>query len=132
MRVLGVNKGTTNFGKVVRMGGSALVEDGRVVAAIAEERTTREKHAAGFSASSSMVLAGAGITMDDVDVIAVSTCCETEMDALVGHGLAGDPRLVSVGHHLSPAALAFYGSGFARPLVGVFASVGIGHSSSAA
>ncbi len=51
---------------------AALVVDGRVAAAVAEERLNRVKHSAGFPASAIReVLAIAGLAPDDIDAIAV-------------------------------------------------------------
>ena len=52
---------------------AALVEDGRVVAALEEERFSRIKHVAGFPAAAlNACLSIAGRTADDVDVFAVA------------------------------------------------------------
>src|SRR5574341_2220760 len=117
MRVLGVTKGATTLGKPLRSGGSALVVDGRLVCAVAEERVTGLKHASGYAASMERVLDTEGLSLADIDRIAVSTCCEPERESASGHLLAGDPRVTTVNHHLSHAALAFYASGFDRALV---------------
>lgn len=115
--ILGLTKDRTVFGKSLRQGASALVKDGRLIAALAEERATREKQAGGYAASIGRVLEAGRASLDHVDVIAVSTCCEPKDEALRGHPLEGDSRLIAVSHHLSHATLAFYGSGFDRALV---------------
>jgi carbamoyltransferase len=117
VRILGVTKGRTCSGKLLRQGASVLMHGGRVVAGLAEERATRQKQAGGFDSSLERILEGTGTHLDQIDTIAISTCCETEAAALDGHRFAGDPRLVTVNHHLSHASLAFYGSGFARAIV---------------
>jgi carbamoyltransferase len=117
VRVLGITKPQTSFGKPLRSGGCALAIDGEVVAAMAEERAAGVKHASGYQHSLHRVIGAAGISMDDIDVIAVSTCCEPEANALQDHDLAGDERLVSVNHHLSHAVGAFQTSGFERALI---------------
>ncbi len=116
-KVLGVNKGATTFGKVLRDGGSALMVDGQIVATLAEERVTRLKKDGGFTESARRILAVAGLTLDDLDAIAVSTCCEPEHAAHFGHEFEGRHNVVSVNHHKSHASLAFCGSGYARALV---------------
>jgi carbamoyltransferase len=121
--VLGLNKGMTLLGKQLRYGGAALVQDGSICTAALEERISRHKWAPGFDQSYHSCLRhtrgrhGKSLDISDVDIIAISTCCETETEALSGHMFAGDPRLRSVNHHLSHAALAFYGSGFQDALV---------------
>lgn len=116
MRYLGLNKGWTCTGKMLRNGAVAAYLDGELVA-LAEERVTGEKYAPGYSAALAALLSQRDISLTDFDAIAVSTCCEPEPLALEAHPLAGDPRLVSVNHHLSHASLAFYSSGFDRALV---------------
>ncbi len=116
MRILGVNKGSTSCGKALRNGGAAAYIDGRTVA-IAEERVTGHKYAGGYTNSLDVLLRSQSLEIDDFDEIGVSTCCETEKMAEQDHELATDPRVRSVNHHLSHAALAFYPSGFDRALV---------------
>jgi carbamoyltransferase len=117
MKVLGITKSETLLGKPLRNGGSAVMVDGNLTVALAEERATGEKHARGFAASSKRLLLNQYAGLEDFDQIAVSTCCEPEESALVGHPHSGDPRLVTVNHHLSHAAFAFYASGFEKALV---------------
>ncbi len=65
MRILGITDGQTC--------GAALVEDGRIVAAINEERIARIKMARGFPrASIAEVMAIAGVAPADIDAVAVA------------------------------------------------------------
>ena len=124
MKILGVNKGETLLGKQLRHGGCAAFVDGRFIA-IAEERVTGRKYAGGFTCSLARVVAASGLASpNDFDVVAVSSCCESEKDAVDGHAIAGRGNALAVGHHLSHASLAFYGSGFDRALVAVIDSGG--------
>lgn len=116
MRLLGVNKGRTCTGKMLRNGGVAAYLDGHIVA-ISEERVTGRKYAAGYSCALSTLLQTQGLSVDDFDTIGVSTCCEPQHLAHRGHELEGHPRLQTINHHMSHAALAFYSSGFDRALV---------------
>ncbi|HEX6074183.1 MAG TPA: carbamoyltransferase C-terminal domain-containing protein [Micromonosporaceae bacterium] len=116
MRVLGISKGSTLSGKTLRHGSAAAYIDGEICA-LAEERASGEKYAGGYERSLAALLSYRGVDIDDFDVIGVSTCCEPEQNALLGHELAGEENLVSVNHHLSHASLAFYGSGFESALV---------------
>jgi carbamoyltransferase len=116
VKYLGINKGWTCSGKMLRNGGAAAYLDGNLVA-IAEERVTGQKYAPGYSEALSALLMHQNLSLRDFDAIGVSTCCEPQSLALVSHELAGDPRLQSVDHHLSHASLAFYSSGFDRALV---------------
>lgn len=113
MRIVGVNKGFTRYGKALKDGSAAIYADGRLVA-IAEERVTGVKHKGGFDGALSRLK---GAEWEEPDVIAISTCCERSDDSLVGHVLEGDPRLVAVGHHDSHAALAYFMSSFDSALV---------------
>src|SRR6266446_2792398 len=52
---------------------AALIKDGRIVAAVEEERFNRIKHAAGFPAKSiEYCLSAAGIGIDEVDHVGIS------------------------------------------------------------
>lgn len=118
MRILGINKGSTTSGKLLRDGGSAALIDDSLIA-VSEARPTGIKYARGYSSSLDAILASRNLDVEQFDAIGVSTCCETLDDGLLGHELSGHPRLTAIGHHLSHAALAFYGSGFDRALVAV-------------
>lgn len=117
MNILGINKGWTCSGKLLRNGGVAALVDGKIYA-IAEERVTGEKYAPGYREALRCLLLSQpeNLTFDE---IAVSTCCEPEAQSLHGHDLAGDPRLRSVNHHSSHASLAFFSSGYDTALVAV-------------
>ena len=66
MRVLGIHIGHDSS--------AALVVDGRIVADVAEERFTRTKHYAGLPVKSiAYCLKAGGITIEDVDAVAVPT-----------------------------------------------------------
>ena len=117
MRILGINKGCTLAGKQLRFGGAAVYDSGDILA-IGEERVTGRKYAGGFEAGHSSLLKLGGWDIDrDFDHIAVSSCCESRSASLRGHQLEGHDKLISVQHHISHAALAFFGSGFGRALV---------------
>jgi carbamoyltransferase len=126
MKIAGVFKGETTFGKAIRSGGSALVvtgDDPRVVA-VAEERVTGKKYAGGYCDSLPAVLAHEEIDYAALDAIAVSSCCEAVESA--AHGLTAElsqfealkPDAIRlIGHHESHATLAFLGSGYESALV---------------
>jgi carbamoyltransferase len=118
MRILGISKGETVSEKALRHGSVAAYVDGELHA-LAEERVTGEKYAGGYEKSLAALLSYQDLRVDDFDVIGVSTCCEPEVNALLGHQLSGHRSLVTVNHHLSHASLAFYGSGFESALVAV-------------
>ena len=116
MKYLGVNKGWTCGGKMLRGGGAAAFLDGEFIA-ISEERITGQKYSPGYSQALRVLLRHERLTLDDFDQIGVSTCCEPEAFALDAHDLAGHPSIRAINHHLSHASLAFYSSGFERALV---------------
>jgi carbamoyltransferase len=118
MKYLGVNKGWTSSGKMLRSGGAAAFLDGNLIA-ISEERITGEKQAPGYSQALQALLQHQQLTLDDFDEIGISTCCEPEAFALEAHDLGSNPRIQSINHHLSHASLAFYSSGLDRALVAV-------------
>ena len=121
MVILGLMAGISGTGRALKDGSAALMIDGRLVNAIAEERLLRVKRAGGWQQSAAYCLEAAHLAPDDVDVVAYSTCC----DSL--HDMAGDERsmvaafrrarIVRVPHHLSHALYAFHGSSFDRALV---------------
>lgn len=122
-RVLGVLKGQTVSGKQIRNGNAALAvfENGALqLSALGEERVTRVKHEPGFQKAMHELLWAAEMKISDVDIIAISSCCEPRskvsqsgLDPLVGRR----GELVTVGHHDSHATLSFLGSGFSDGLV---------------
>ncbi|MFZ0715445.1 carbamoyltransferase N-terminal domain-containing protein, partial [Mycobacterium sp.] len=128
---------------------AALVVDGDVVAAAAEERFNREKHSARFPLRAiEYCLAEAGLALEDVDELAhgfdyqpfrqlfsldpVASELYREVYSreallkLAERDLAGFPadRVHHVGHHLAHAASAFFTSGFDECLVVVIDGMG--------
>jgi len=107
---------------------ACLVRDGRLIAMVEEERLVRLKRAPGVAPVHATLacLAEAGLTIDEVDRIALSWVPEhdpttksskeaiqglLQHDAFHGHTL---PKIEIVDHHLAHAASAYYSSGFAR------------------
>lgn len=127
---------------------ACLVDDeGNVVAFIEEERFSRRKHHMGSRSctrSAAYCLATAGITLNDLDEIAVAfnpywptpTGEITDIDLIreiLDPDLLGGvtaSRLTCVPHHLAHAASAFYPSGFADSAVIVVDGTGDGVSTS--
>jgi len=103
---------------------AALVRDGQIVAVVEEERLIRRKHAYGAAPvhAAHYCLARAGISLHDVDVLAVSwdprdqPGLPTKLHkTLLAHPFfAGQraPHVDVVGHAHAHAAAAFYCSGF--------------------
>jgi Predicted carbamoyl transferase, NodU family len=82
------------------------------------DTVTGVKHKGGFDNAVRYLLPNSSFPYsDDIDVIAVSTCCEAREAAMLGHAFEGDPRLVPIGHHDSHAALAYFMSGLDSALI---------------
>ncbi len=128
---------------------AALVVDGTVVAAVAEERISRRKHTGAFPRGAiAYCLAEAGLGIEDIDELAhgfdyapyrsvygvdpVSRDLYREVYsrnallALVARDVPGFPaeRVHHVGHHLAHAASAYYTSGWDECLVVVIDGMG--------
>ncbi|ANW05846.1 carbamoyltransferase [Bradyrhizobium icense] len=125
-------------------GAAVLVRDGRVIAAVEEERLNRIKHSNKFpSRSIQYCLAAAGIQLSDIDRIAfyaTEAYCNAMLESLFGSqpdlsipldakllmrgllaqefGTEVDPSRVSfVSHHQAHAVSAFAMSGFEQSLI---------------
>lgn len=106
--------------------------DGQIVAAIAEERLTRQKHAGGFVNSAARVRELGGVKESEVDEVAISFYQHPydpgrrsmeRIERELGRGFRGGAFIVG-SHHLSHAASAFYQSPFERALVCVWDNEG--------
>ncbi len=123
--VLGLNLTRTRDGIALDDGAAVLLDDGAAAVAIAQERITRRKHAGGVADAVGYCLTAQGLDLDQVDLVAVSNCCDMPPDrgfAIDMLGIEGLPvrkeqlRVVP-SHHLSHAASAFYPSGFTEAIV---------------
>ena len=125
IRILGINLTRTSDGIPLDDGAAVLCEGGVPTVAIAEERLTRRKHAGGVGNAIRYCLRARGLSLRDIDLIAVSTCCDTAcqlslaLAMLEAEGLS--PRAEQIypvaSHHLSHAASAYYPSGFGESLI---------------
>ena len=131
---------------------AALVVDGRIVAAVAEERMDRRKHSAAFPRGAiASCLTQAGLTLEDVDEIAHGfdydayralyaldpVSCALYREAYCGDALRtqvrrhlpgyAESRVVQVDHHQAHAASALYTSGWSDGLVVVVDGLGEAH-----
>src|SRR2546422_7997024 len=132
---------------------AALVVDGAVVAAVAEERINRRKHTGAFPKGAiAYCLAEAGVTIDQIDELAHGfdyapyeaiyaldhgshdlyreVYSREALLALVARDFPDFPaeRVHHVGHHLAHAASAYYTSGWDECLVVVIDGMGEAHS----
>ncbi|HZS60919.1 MAG TPA: carbamoyltransferase N-terminal domain-containing protein, partial [Gemmatimonadaceae bacterium] len=133
---------------------AALVSDGRIVAAAAEERFDRKKHSAHFPVQAiHWCLEQAGLSLNDVDFLAHGfdyapyrtiysadpttrklydeVLSRDALIQLVERDLPGFPieRVCQVPHHVAHAASAYYTSGWDECLVIVVDAMGEAHGS---
>src|SRR6266699_2223603 len=132
---------------------AALVVDGAIVAAVAEERINRSKHTGAFPwGAIACCLAEAGVTIDQIDELAHGfdyapyaaiyaldpgshdlyrdVYSREALLALVARDFPDFPaeRVHHVSHHLAHAASAYYTSGWDERLVVVIDGMGEAHS----
>jgi carbamoyltransferase len=125
MFVLGLNLTQTTAGLSLMDGAAALVSDEGILGAIAEERLTRKKHDGGIVHAVGYLLESRRLTLADVDLFAVSICCDVPPDlphalrVLAAQGLEIPASKVFLvpSHHLAHAASAFFTSPFDEALV---------------
>lgn len=107
--------------------GCCLVRDGRIVAAISEERLARRRGASGAGYALQYCLAKAGITLEDVDLAVFSSYGE-RLPAHFDGGMSvfglTPERSTVVDHHLSHAYSTFYLSPFKEALIAVVDTAG--------
>lgn len=118
MNILGFNVGYNMLSETARDGGAALLVDGVLAGAIAEERLTRVKHCGGYRQAVAMLLERAGLTITDIDLAVVSCYGEEPRLELLGDlGIQGVQRVEIVSHHLAHAYSAYCPSGYEDALV---------------
>lgn len=103
MNIIGLNSGTTKFGKKLKDGGSCLIRNGSLVSVILEERISRIKQDGGYNKSLETLLHSNGLRPKDIDAVAYSTCCEIVNSDFSIDYLDTSVRYIPVNHHLSHA-----------------------------
>jgi carbamoyltransferase len=141
MIILGINGG---FRQGYQDVSACLVKDGKVIAAIEEERLSRVKYAAGRLPHLSVleVLKIAGVSIKDVDLVAFhGSTWEPEIDIRLEQYFENhfgySPPIKRYHHHNCHAAGSFYSSGFDKALIvtmdnsgdGVSMQIAIGNGS---
>lgn len=126
MLIAGVNLGFTLSGRPLKDGGACLLQDGKIIVAIAEERLTRKKHDGGFSNSLRYCLDSIGASESDLDLLVYSSCCEPPREGNSDTGLAlPSSKIRSIpSHHLSHAFAAYMPSPFDSAVVMVLDNEG--------
>lgn len=110
--IIGINTGHD--------GGAAILVDGKIIAAIGEERLTRQKYTHGYLNAVSYCLNEAGLKINDVDHFVFSSYGKNLPKKFIGElEIFGvDPqKSLRVDHHLSHAYGSFCMSGFEESLV---------------
>jgi carbamoyltransferase len=132
--ILGVHCATQLDGRYAADGNVAVVVNGRPAFAVAQERVTRRKYDGGFVEAARYALDTVGLSIGDVDAVAVSTFGrpdgpgEPENQAvarLVEDALGSGPEYgVVPSHHLVHAMSAAAQCGYDRALVAVIDNEG--------
>lgn len=128
MIVLGANIAKTYFGLPLNDGGACLMIDGQIVGAIQEERLSRAKYAPGFLRSMQTLLESNSLTIHDVDIFALSSCCgpkhsnnvyyvSTTPDTTTDDLSIPRNKIHLVDHHVSHAYSSYFLSGYEDALV---------------
>lgn len=119
MNILGVNLAKLKDGTHAYDGSAALIVNGIIFGAIAEERLTRKKCSGGYENSVKYLLSSAGIEMNEIDLVVTSCYGEEpnlELFGDLGFNLA--KRVVMIpSHHLSHAFSAFFPSELEKALI---------------
>lgn len=124
-RTIGINIGKTSSGIKLMDGGCALVENGKPITAISEERLSRKKYDGGFIRSFYYCLESNGLKTKDIDLFVFSNCC----DEPLGHSflrkvlssenlsIPKEKIMINRSHHLAHAYSAFFLSPFDSALI---------------
>lgn len=122
MIIAGCNQGHTSYSKSLPDGGLAVIRDGKLSFAIAEDRLSRRKGAGGFSTAMRYYLKNFSKPGEIFDEIVLSSCCDysinTEFISFPSR------RITRCGHHRSHALGAVAWSGFKKAIVLVMDSGG--------
>jgi len=125
MRIIGLNVTKTSTGVTLYDGACALLENGVIKIAIAEERINRIKYSGGIKGSLSYCLSTRNLSVDDIDFFALSNCADTPLDVSTGlkflesegFSVKENRILICPSHHLSHAASSFFASPFEEALI---------------
>lgn len=126
MLALGINNGVTSFLKPLKDGGASLLDTNGNISAISEERLTKIKGSGGFYNSVQYLLENKNISINDIDVVVYSSCCEFNpaIDPIFKKFNFRNKVIEIPSHHFSHACSSFYLSGFDEALVIIMDSGG--------
>jgi carbamoyltransferase len=130
--IAGVNTGLTrDRSHKLKDGAACILRDGEVLVAVAEERITRKKHDGGFGSALQYCLSSAGLKLQDLDMLVVSTCAEEPLQDGCNLGIPINPTKIRAmpSHHLSHAYSAFMTSPFDESVIMILDNEGnmLGH-----
>ena len=121
---LGVNEGRTRYGKELPDGGICIIEDDRLLLAVAEERLSRVKRDGGYRVGLPEAKRLLPFAAADAGCLVSSSCCEFQGDPPRYSSVSGDELSSSCSHHLSHALGSLAWAGVERALVVVMDSGG--------
>lgn len=125
MKVIGANICYRPSGKMLRDAGACLIENGKIIIAIAEERITRIKHDGTINNSIMYCLNSSNYDFEDIDYYVFSVCGAKPLSKQFiksylyknGIDIPIEKIIVSPSHHLSHASSAYFCSGFERSII---------------
>lgn len=121
MRIIGLNSGYDASMSKIFSGGCALIENGEIIIALAEDRISRNKNDGGFSNVLKYIYNEYGLSVDDIDYFYISFYANPVIpneEIIKFHleflNLTEYPEklVVMPSHHFSHACLAYYLSPF--------------------
>ena len=126
MNIIGINSNYDACKNKIFSGGCALIQDGIIKVALAEERISRKKHEGGFLSSYNFILDRYGLTPSDIDYFCISFYGNPvipEEDIVKLHlkelGIENTPEklIIMPSHHLSHAYAAYFLSPFEEAII---------------
>ena len=119
MIVVGLNLGETHYSKSLKDGGVCIIDNGKIALTIAEERISRNKYGCGFEKSLPFCLHQLGLTLGEVDIMVVSSCCESIRNPkdIPVNGDMKPHEVYSINHHYSHALSSYMVSPFDEALI---------------
>jgi carbamoyltransferase len=126
MRIIGLNSGYDASMNGIYSGGCALIEDGKIVIALAEDRISRNKNEGGFSNALNHIYKEYGLSHSQIDYFYISFYANPIIpneDTIRFHlnllNITDQPEklVVMPSHHFSHSCLAYYLSPFTDALI---------------
>lgn len=126
MKIIGINSNFDHKLNKINSGSCALIIDGKIVFALAEDRISRKKDEGGFSQSLKFILEKTGLKMEDIDYFYISfygNATLPKKDMIQRHvdilGLKNNLHKIVLmpSHHFSHAALAHFLSPFEESII---------------